>query len=538
MLRNSLTATIAAALLLPAAAQAEVVVKGTGEPAFTNSANNTQWVEWSNNGPYRVEFNHHVNGGTAVVDGPYNVASTGSTSVNWSGIRGVSVPLAEGNTYMICGFGRWYDGVGMWFPDFSTACGDADRRGLRASTTIDRTAPTIGVALAGGAPATRSASIPLRINFADNLAGPFPANFLCLQYGTPGGGLCDAGQGYRYIEQPNCSQPAGGGRTTTFDCNVEVGGGSTPAPDGPIHVCVMAADASIPDNPNSADQRGTSTSANRSAPKCASTILDRVAPTATISGPSTLKVGESALFSATVADATTGIAAGSATFTWGDASAPVKAVDASHAFSGPGIHRIRFSVADGAGNTTEVTKDVTVTTNPNPNPNPQPNPNPNPQPNPTPTPKPTPQPGPAPQPTATQGTVTPSGTTGPTTTTSGGPTTATASSPLTVKVLGVARQGGRKVLRVGLPGEAGTARVVLKRGGKLVVSARLPVRAGKVALRLPKRIAGGAHTVEVTIGARRGTATVRLAGATPRARMARAGTDTAVDGRDRKVLPG
>ncbi|UUY04938.1 hypothetical protein LRS13_05255 [Svornostia abyssi] len=148
MFRTCLTATIAAALLAPAAADAEVVVKGTGEPAFTNSANNTQWVEWSNNGPYRVEFNHHVNGGTAVVDGPYNVASTGSTSVNWSGIRGVSVPLAEGSTYMICGFGRWYDGVGMWFPDFSTACGDADRRGLRASTTIDRTAPTIGVALA------------------------------------------------------------------------------------------------------------------------------------------------------------------------------------------------------------------------------------------------------------------------------------------------------------------------------------------------------------------------------------------------------
>src|SRR5689334_17746792 len=82
---------------LAAPAGAEVIVKGTGEPAFTNSANNTQWVEWSNNGPYRVESNRHVNGGTAVVDGPYAVAQAGSTSVNWTGIRGVATPLAEGS---------------------------------------------------------------------------------------------------------------------------------------------------------------------------------------------------------------------------------------------------------------------------------------------------------------------------------------------------------------------------------------------------------------------------------------------------------
>lgn len=219
MFRSSvITTALAVALLAPAAAQAEVVVAGTGEPAFTNSANNTQWVQWSNNGNYRIEFNHHVNGGTAVVDGPYQVGRTGTTSVNWSGIRGVSIPLTEGNSYMICGFGRWDDGTGVYFPDFSTACGDADRRGLRASTTIDRTPPVIGVTLAGGTGVTKSASIPLRIGFSDNIAGPFPANFVCVEY-SAAGPLCDAGRGFKYVEQPNCSQPQNAGRNTNFDCN-------------------------------------------------------------------------------------------------------------------------------------------------------------------------------------------------------------------------------------------------------------------------------------------------------------------------------
>src|SRR5215203_978312 len=133
-------------------ASAEVIVSGTGEPAFTNTANNTQWVEWSNSGKYRIEFNQYVNGGTPIKDGPYQVNPTGSTKVDWTGIQ--NIPLIEGNTYTICGFGRWDDGTGVYFPDFSTSCGDADRRNLRASTTIDRTPPTIGLSLAGDAAAT------------------------------------------------------------------------------------------------------------------------------------------------------------------------------------------------------------------------------------------------------------------------------------------------------------------------------------------------------------------------------------------------
>ena len=63
MLRSTVCSiAVASALLAPAAAHADVVVLGTGEPEFTNSANNTQWVQWTNSGPYRVEFNHSACG--------------------------------------------------------------------------------------------------------------------------------------------------------------------------------------------------------------------------------------------------------------------------------------------------------------------------------------------------------------------------------------------------------------------------------------------------------------------------------------------
>ena len=138
MLRLCLTAALLT-FTLTASARADVVVLGTGEPAFTNSANNTQWVQWSNNGNYRVEFLHSVNGGPSVVDGPYAVAKTGNTSVNWTGIRGVATPLQEGSTYAICGFGRWDDGTGMYFPDFSTSCRRPN--GKRPSPPLARTKP-------------------------------------------------------------------------------------------------------------------------------------------------------------------------------------------------------------------------------------------------------------------------------------------------------------------------------------------------------------------------------------------------------------
>ncbi len=529
-MKKSLVATIialAAVGFTAPGARAEVIVKGTGEPAFTSSANNTQWVEWSNNGPYRVEFHHHVNGGTAVVDGPYNVASTGSTSVNWSGIAGTSLPLQEGSTYTICGFGRWGDGTGVWFPDFQTSCGDADQRGLRASTTIDRTPPTIGVQLALGNAATGNAQLPLRIDFSDNLAGPFPANFLCVQYGAPGaGGLCNSAAGHEYIERPACSQPLTPGRNTAFECTVDVGTGATPAPDGEVWVCVMAADAAIPDNPTSADQRGSSTSANRSAPVCDSIILDRVAPTVSIEvQPSTtVEVGDPVSFTAQATDAGSGLS-GTYAWAWGDDTSAGSGAAPTHTFTNAGTFEVSVKTSDAAGNETVAKQVITV--------EPEAEPTPSPTATPTATATATAEPTATASPTAT---ATPGTTAVPT----GTPpqATLTVSAPRRLKL----RRAGRVPVTL-TADAAGQAGLALIRAGRVVSQTATRLSAGSLGLglRLPKRARAGRHTLTVTFTPDGGptqtkTVTVRLLGKRKprRARASRAARAVAAGG---PVLP-
>jgi plastocyanin len=540
--------------VLAGTAHGEVIVKGTGEPAFTNSANNTQWVEWSNNGPYKIEFNHYVNGGTAVVEGPYPMASTGSSWVNWSGIAGTSVPLTEGSTYTICGLGRWQDAYGMWFPDFSTSCGDADRRGLRASTTIDRTKPTVGVTLANGAAATTNPSLAMKLDFADNLAGPFPANFLCVQYGAGTGQICDSGQGYRYEEQPACSQPANGNRNTTFNCTVEVGGGTTPAPDGQVWVCAIAADASIPDNPNSADQRQPSSMANLSAPVCDSVLLDRAAPALAINAAKdTVTVGELVSFAAVASDATSGLT-GEYAWTWGDNTANGAGDTATHTFTTPGTFEVSVKTKDAAGN--EATAKKVVTVKPAEQPTPTPTTTPSPQPSPSPSPSPSPQPTTTPSPTSTPGTSGGGSDTGTGGTSNGGTsnggtgtvtppvatvTPAPTAVPAVVATIKVSAPGKLKLAKkqrtvpVSLAADApGTVAVALVRGGKIIAQGGLALPSAgtwSYKLKLPKKAKAGAHDLTVTYVPDGGKATttgvkVKLLGKAVKA--AKASTSTAV----------
>ena len=133
MLRLALTACLAT-LAVTASAHADVIVSGTGEPAFTNSATNTHWFEWSSTGPYKVEFSYSVDAVQTKVDGPYNVAQKGTMWANWAGVA----TLQEGKTYSLCALGRWQDATGgMWFPDFFNSCNVPGAK--RGSTTIDRT---------------------------------------------------------------------------------------------------------------------------------------------------------------------------------------------------------------------------------------------------------------------------------------------------------------------------------------------------------------------------------------------------------------
>lgn len=449
MLRLCLTAALLT-LTVTASARADVIVAGTGEPAFTNSASNTQWVQWSATGNYKIEFQHIVDGGPAKVDGPYPVAKTGTTSVNWAGIPGVTVPLKEGSTYTICGFGRWDDGTGLYFPDFSTSCASAN--GKRTATTIDRTKPTIALVTPTF---TREVKAPLTINYTDNLAYPYGVAFVSVD--TP-----------QMTPLAGCA-PAAQTKVTTFACAVTL-----PDADGPHEVCAAVPDAAVPDNPTSPDQSAAATQANRSDTRCATITLDRTAPQVTLTGPDTLPVGHAGLFTAQATDATSGIATTSG-FGWGDGSTTA-GLDASHAFAHPGTHRLRFSATDAAGNKTETTKDVTVTpVTPT-----------------VPTTPPTPTGSPSPGATPVPGTATP----------------APVPAKLAVKVGKVTKTA----LRAQITGATGSVRVTLRRGRTVVVTKRLTIADGAVSLKLPRSLVAGRHALEVVAGDRIATTSIKLAG--------------------------
>ena len=75
-----------------------------------------------------------------------------------------------------------------------------------------------------------------------------------------------------------------------------------------------------------------------------------------------------------------------------------------------------------------------------------------------------------------------------------------------------------KVVRLSVTGATGSARVVLKRGKRVIVSKRLTIKAGQVTLNLPRTLARGKHVVQVTAAGR--TVTAALNGARAKAAAA------------------
>ena len=121
--------------------------------------------------------------------------------------------------------------------------------GRRTHTTIDRSKPAISVATAGGAAAVRNTLLPLHVGYVDDVSPPFPGNFLCVAPGADATAACGTAI---FGFTPACSVPATSNKTTSFECQVETSGINPP--DGPLWVCAIAADSSIPDNPSSANQ--------------------------------------------------------------------------------------------------------------------------------------------------------------------------------------------------------------------------------------------------------------------------------------------
>ena len=169
---------------------------------------------------------------------------------NWSGVRN----LQHGGQYGVCAQGSYvFPNDSLWISDGPNSCSMGTMLGRRAYTTIDRSKPTTSIAVAGGAAATKDAKLPIQVNFSDDVAGPFPANFMCFQFGGTNN-ICDANAGFIYGYNSACSVPGSGGKSTTFTCTADVGSGNNPAPDGPVWACVIAADAAIPDNPSGPNQ--------------------------------------------------------------------------------------------------------------------------------------------------------------------------------------------------------------------------------------------------------------------------------------------
>jgi PKD domain len=354
-----LIGTVACALGAAQPAAAQVQPAGTGEPLYTNSTQNTQWFEWpatSGIDDYRVRFDYYEN--NALVANPtQNNAPNGATNVwaNWSGVR----TLQHGGQYGICAQGQYsFPNDSLFFPDGPNSCSMGTMLGRRAHTTIDRSKPTAAVTVAGGAATTKDPKVPIQVAFSDDVAGPFPANFMCFQFGGTSN-ICDKNAGFVYGYNSACSVPGSGGKSTTFTCTADFGAGASPAPDGPVWACVIAADAAIPDNPSSANQGQSADKANLSDAQCDGVLLDRTAPQVTVEAPATALVGELVTFGVQASDATSGLSGGYE-WSYGDGSAKGSGEAPSHTFMNAGTYEVRVTTTDAAGNAGQARKVINV----------------------------------------------------------------------------------------------------------------------------------------------------------------------------------
>ena len=280
-LLNPLSILIVLAAVLAAAgpASAEVIPEGTGEPAYTSSAKNTQWFRVTvptGIGAYRLRYSYYANN-ALVNEVTVNNVTSGVYWADWSGVA----TLQHGGQYGICVQGQYtFPNDSLWISDGVNSCTAGVQLNRRSYTTIDRSKPAIAVTAADGAESTKNASIPVSMAFSDDVAGPYPANFVCVAAGT---GPCGLKQ---YSSQ--CSNPGGPGKSTTFTCNVD----ASQLPDGPVTVCAVSADASVPDNPSSVNQSQSADKGNLSEEKCDTVTLDRSVPTPPPSSDPTPPAGD------------------------------------------------------------------------------------------------------------------------------------------------------------------------------------------------------------------------------------------------------
>ena len=279
---------------------------------------------------------------------------SGSSWANWSGVA----TLQHGGQYGICAQGQYsFPNDSLFFPDGPNSCSMGTMLGRRAYTTIDRSKPTAAIHLAADAAFVKDTKIPLRVDFADDVAGPFPANFLCFQVGGGPHNLCDtsAGTSTATTRRARCpAAPASRPRSPAPPTTAR----SRTGPCGP---------ACAPPTPRSRTTRTAPTrAARRTRPTCrirtaTAWSLDRTPPTVTIGvAAAAVKVGDLVSFQATAADATSGLA-GAGQWTWGDNTGGGSGDAVSHTYTQAGTYEVALTVTDAAGNPATAKKTITVT---------------------------------------------------------------------------------------------------------------------------------------------------------------------------------
>ena len=174
--------------------------------------------------------------------------------------------------------------------------------------------------------------------------------------------MCDTSTGAIYGYNASCSVPGSAGKSTTFNCTANYGD----IADGDVWACVIAADASIPDNPSGPNQSATADKANLSTASCDSVVVDRTAPVAAINASSTsVKVGQVVSFQASASDATSGLT-GPGEWTFGDSDAIPSGDAVTHVYDQPGTYEVTLTVRDKAGNSTTVRMTIIVSDTPPP----------------------------------------------------------------------------------------------------------------------------------------------------------------------------
>ena len=375
LLRPGRVATVAAILLLLAIGTDSALADTSAytEPPYTKTTgNNAFWFGWqavngvgssgvdyryylcintyrdTGSGSQQVEFSNGTNGpGSTNCTGSLRSGPSPSTGNNAFQPFSSSTVLQDGAFYQLCVTGYRFEAVGF-FSDNSSC----------AQTTVDRNKPAITAGVDGSATYTRDPTLNLHIGYQDATSPPWngsnsrASNWICFNKGSA---CTPTGQ-----PDANCSVPnqGFGSRTNSFDCQASVGNQG----DGQWYFCAYSADSAIPDNTAGTNQLyyGVSSNANLSTTQCGYVTLDRVAPNVTASSSATtVTAGDVVSFSASANDAVSGVS-GQYSWTWGDNTAGGSGATTSHTYAQPGTYVAHVTTTDGAGNTGEATKTITV----------------------------------------------------------------------------------------------------------------------------------------------------------------------------------